>query len=443
MAVAAAVHPEAASAPPPPPVQPLPPPPAHLPLGSSAAHAPSASAQPPPAPAPAPAPAATATSDQPSSKLDGADVGRMPVQQPEDRVERWLSSSLGSDSLNPASVEQGSDRSGAAPRASSPLAGATGIGAASGEGAVLSWARVNAPASANNNCETAEAALAPPQLQTAFAERSAHSRDRSGGSGRNSDVRDVLHLLHVQRQASRDRTPESGSEALTPSNSGKAEGLPAHERSSSQQAMLPPGNLANLLSAVRDTLNDGGAAGGGDGHDDTNDTDSLSSLTATTRSNPHNMLLENVGGSFSQVAPLNMQSEEDGPIVGDKDKDGVPVDNYMRKQIARFFDNVSIHSTSASPSDDGDSSTHTGLVNLISGHRGTGGEGGEYKGAPEPENEQERHTHLCSLNVLSTTAEGRYDRLTNYVARVRRFSSSFRLFAHGLRSCARVLNLQR
>lgn len=70
-----------------------------------------------------------------------------------------------------------------------------------------------------------------------------------------------------------------------------------------------------------------------------------------------------------------------------------------------------------------------------------------YTGAPKPTNEQARMARLCSLGVLSTEAELRFDRLTNFVARVRQRRCRFfghsmngsKRFSAALRSCTRCV----
>lgn len=39
----------------------------------------------------------------------------------------------------------------------------------------------------------------------------------------------------------------------------------------------------------------------------------------------------------------------------------------------------------------------------------------EYEGAPKPDNEEERQNYLCSLNVLNTPADSRFDDITRLV----------------------------
>jgi hypothetical protein len=41
---------------------------------------------------------------------------------------------------------------------------------------------------------------------------------------------------------------------------------------------------------------------------------------------------------------------------------------------------------------------------------------GEYQGAPQPDNEEERQNYLCSLNVLDTPADSRFDDITRLVS---------------------------
>lgn len=42
----------------------------------------------------------------------------------------------------------------------------------------------------------------------------------------------------------------------------------------------------------------------------------------------------------------------------------------------------------------------------------------EYEGAPKPDHEEERQQYLCSLNVLDTPADSRFDDITRLVGRV-------------------------
>lgn len=104
----------------------------------------------------------------------------------------------------------------------------------------------------------------------------------------------------------------------------------------------------------------------------------------------------------------------------------------VRRQVTRvFFEPPSADNTAAATSDEtNDSGGGSGGVALyptpLAVHDAAAAvPDRKYVGAPKPENESKRVQHLCSLDVLSTPPEQRYDRLTNFVAAVRCVLLSF------------------